>query len=64
MMYINTSPVPHLHSYSVEPAFRVDFGQFYKFIQYNISYMYMYYNQPGMTTSHVVLHLSESIPFG
>ena len=43
--------VLHLHSGSVGPASRVDFGQFYKIILYNISYLYMYthYNKPSMS---------------
>ena len=45
--------VLHLHSGSVGPASRFDFGQFYKIIQHIISYMYMYiyYNQPSMSPS-------------
>ena len=45
--------VLRLHSGSVGPASRVDFGQFYKIIQYIISYMYMYmyYNQSSMSPS-------------
>ena len=42
--------VLHLHSGSAGPAFHGAFGQFYKIIQYIISYMYMYmyYNQPSI----------------
>ena len=47
--------VLHLHSGSVGPAFRVDFGQFYKILQYIISYMYMY-----IITSQACLHPSTS----
>ena len=50
--------VLHLHSGSVGPASRVDFGQFYKIIQYIISYMYiyMYYNQPSMSPTWDVMN--------
>ena len=51
VMAVNSSAGPH--SGSVRPAFRVDFGQFYKIIQYIIScmymYMYMYYNRPSIS---------------
>ena len=52
-------PPPVMSSISsAAPAFskrwtacRVDVGQFYNIIQYSIRYVYMHYNQPGMTTS-------------
>ena len=51
--------VLQLHSGSVGPASRVDFGQFYKITQYIISYMYMYmyYNQSSMSPSWDVMNL-------
>ena len=49
--YWPTILVLHLHSGSVGQALRVDFCQFSKIIQYIISYMYMYYNQPSMSPS-------------
>ena len=49
--------VLYLHSGSVGPAFRVDFGQFYKIIQYIISYMYIC---TSIITSHACLHLGTS----
>ena len=51
--------VQRQNSGSVGPAFRVDFGQFYKIIQHIISYkyIYMYYNQPSMSPSWDVTNL-------
>ena len=47
VMAINSSAAPAFRQYG--PAFLVDFGQFYKIIQYIISYMYIYYNQSSMS---------------
>ena len=53
--------VLQLHSGRVRPASRIDFGQFYKIMQYSISYMYMYmyYNQPSMSPSWDVTNRSQ-----